>query len=681
MIYHHLMNDAFHSVLQKRFGFDAFRPGQLHALQKLFELGRLLCIQPTGHGKSLLYQLPACLIEGIVLVISPLLALMRDQVDQLNRRFNIPAGSINSDQTVEENEHVRMAAATGQLRILFVSPEQLDQLEKFEFLLTLPLGLIVIDEAHCISTWGHDFRPAYRQIIQLVKAAEQRYPDLKILGLTATAAECVKEDILKQLFSMKRPGYVFRESMDRPNLSLSVQSAKGAASKLVLVKALLNELKGVGLIYCATRENTELVASYLQNEGINATAYHAGLESEDKRRIQQAFLNDTFRVIAATNALGMGIDKPNIRFVIHFDIPGSITAYYQEVGRAGRDGLPAKGILIYDPQDREVQDYFIQSAVPSSEDFDKVLSLPDTQSLTVIKQITGLHPTRVNVIVAELIEQGLITKELLKGKQVYRVKEQSKKPDLSSYDQQKKAKMRELDAMIHYAKQISQCRMALLRTTLGDDEAPICKRCDLCLPATEPRFIQQHLDAANCWLLEQPVLIAASRMFGLSEGLSLLDGKLRSTLFIRFMKLRQEAEELDSELLELLRPHLKKGSVCAVVPLPTRTWKARTAAAQVIANLLEVPLLAEVLTWKTVPDQRQGALLNNDQRKLNVHNKMQAQAPLPIGPLLLLDDYLGSGATIKEAARALRSLGNKDLVLIPLTLAAVKWRLGKSGFI
>jgi ATP-dependent DNA helicase RecQ len=194
-------------------------------------------------------------------------------------------------------------------------------------------------------------------------------------------------------------------------------------------------------------------------------------------------------------------------------------------------------------------------------------------------------------------------------------------------------------------------------------------------------LIQQNVDATTRWLLEQPLPIAASRMFGLSGGISLLDSKLRSSLFVRFMRLRQEAKEPDPELLELLQPHLKKGSVCAVVPLPSRTWKARETTAQAIANLLQVPLLSDLLTWKALPDQRQGTLLNNDQRKINVHNTMEASAPLPDGPLLLLDDYIGSGATLREAARALRSLGNKDLVLIPLTLAAVKWRLGKSGFI
>lgn len=671
----------FHTVLRERFGFDNFRPGQLEALEKLFESSRLLCIQPTGHGKSLLYQLPACILPGIVLVISPLLALMRDQVDQLGKRFGIPSGSINSDQSEEENGVVRSAAMAGELRLLFLSPEQLDQIDRFEFLLSLPLSLIVVDEAHCVSTWGHDFRPAYRQILQLVKAAEQKIPNLKILGLTATAADAAEKDILRQLFSPERPGSVLRESMDRPNLSLSVHPMRGSASKLLLTEQIVNNEKGVGLIYCATRENTEMVARYLQKKGINAIAYHAGIDAEEKRRLQQAFIDDAFTVIAATNALGMGIDKPNIRYVLHFDIPGSITAYYQEVGRAGRDGLSAKGILLFDMQDRYVQEYFIHSAVPDGEDFDKVLEMKDSPTLASIKQTTGLHPTRVNVVVAELVEQGFFAKEKQGGKQVYRKTEKEGKPDLASYDAQRKVKLRELNHMLQYAKDPKECRMAFLRKALGDPLAPICGHCDLCRPALAPLLAQAEIDSTDRWLLENPIPIAAARMAGLSEGFSLLDSKQRSPLFVRFMKTRQEAEEADPELMEILRPHLKKGMVRAVVPLPSTTWKGRARTAKAIADFLQVPLFADLLVWKTPPEHRQGTLLNNDQRKLNVHKKMEAAHTPPEGPLLLLDDYTGSGATLKEAARALRTAGGKELVLIPLALATVKWRLGSIGFI
>ncbi len=449
------MSDRFHTLLKEKFGMEDFRPGQQEAMQALLDKSRLLCIQPTGYGKSLLYQLPSCLLGGITLVISPLLALMRDQIDQLTNRFDIAAASFNSDQTDEENALAKSQVLEGKIQILFTSPEQLDHIDRFDFLLKLPITLLVIDEAHCISTWGHDFRPSYRQIMQFSQALQKLRPELKILGLTATADERVEKDIAKQLSTAS----VWREKMDRPNIHLSVMAVKGIGAKLALCESLLSKLEGHGLIYCATRENAELVSEYLQKQGLSIVAYHAGLESEEKRTIQTGFTQNTYRVIAATTALGMGIDKKDLRFIIHFDMPGSITAYYQEVGRAGRDGLKADGILLYDPADRKVQDYFIDSALPKEEDFQAVLNAVTSSetppNLTLIKRMTGLHPTRVTIVVAELLEQQFLIKESLKGVQVYKILPQNSPLDLSRYSTQHLVKTQELDKIIAYAEEKS----------------------------------------------------------------------------------------------------------------------------------------------------------------------------------------------------------------------------------
>lgn len=669
----------FHAILRERFGFDAFRSGQLDALNALFSSRRLLCIQPTGRGKSLLYQLPACLLDGIVLVISPLLALMRDQARQLKERFQIPAGSINSDQTLEENEAVLQAASNGGVRILFLSPEQLDHVDRFQFFLSLPLSLVVIDEAHCVSSWGHDFRPAFRQILQFVKAAEAKNRDIYVLGLTATAGPRVEEDICKQLFSAEHPGKVLRESMDRPNIALSVLPAHGMASKLTLLEEIVKS-ETSALIYCATRENAELVAEFLRSRGVGAVAYHAGMEPEEKRRIQEAFMRNEFQAIVATNALGMGIDKPDIRLILHFDIPGSITAYYQEVGRAGRDGLDARGILCFDSKDREIQEYFIHSAVPDEEDFNKVLEAAGGIGLVAIKQKTGLHPTRVNVILAELVEQQFLIKKSVDRKQVYCRVEKEGKPNLDSYEQQREVKLRELHAMLRYASDSEGCRMGILRKALGDSKAECCGRCDLCRPNAN---LLQACDAAaiDAWLAARPLSIAGSRTVALSDGISLLDGKLRLPLFCRFMRERQESLEIDPELMLLLQKHLLPLKIRAFVPLPSKTWKGRERVARAIAEKLGVPCYPDLLVWKRAPDKRQGELFNNDQRKVNVEQAMQVEGKIPQGPLLLFDDYTGSGATLREAARAIRIAAGRDVVLIPCTIAVVKWRLGKSGFI
>lgn len=678
------MNNLLHTLLKEKFGMPAFRPGQQEAILALLERNRLLCIQPTGYGKSLLYQLPSCVLGGMTLVVSPLLALIRDQIDQLTHRFQISAASINSDQTEEENAEVCQKLLAGKIQILFTSPEQLDHIDRFQFLLQLPIKLLVIDEAHCISTWGHDFRPSYRCILQFCQTLKEVIPDLKILGLTATADERVEKDIARQLSSEKEPIHVWREKMDRPNIHLSVIPAAGLASKLALCQTLLSQLSGHGLIYCATRENTELVAEYLQKQGLPIIAYHAGLESEEKRKIQAGFSKNAYRVIAATTALGMGIDKKDLRFIIHFDIPGSITAYYQEVGRAGRDGLKAEGILLYDKVDKQIQDYFIDSALPTEADFDVVLKAVNASAeppnLTSIKRLTGLHPTRVVIVLAELLEQHFLKKTSVKGTQVYQIDRQDQLLDLTRYTTQHQVKTEELGKMISYAEQKTDCRMALLRHALGDPSAEACGRCDVC--GKQMPLAATNADMALHWLSIRPVPIAEAKTSRLSQGLSLLDGKLRTPAFARFMRGRAASEEVDAEILSLLLQQISSLAIPigAVVPMPSNTWRARAAFTKALCESLNIPLL-DLLSWETPPEKRQGELLNNDQRHHNVHEKMSACLPakMPAGALILFDDYIGSGATIKEAARCLRK--KVDQPLVPITIAAVKWRLGKSGFI
>lgn len=680
-------------TLHTKFGYKDFRPGQLHAITSLIQNGRLLCIQPTGYGKSLLYQIPAIFLEGLTLVLSPLLALMRDQLLHLNEKFSIPAASINSDQTEEENQTAQLAASNGKIRILFVAPEQLDHIDRFNFLLQLPIAFIVVDEAHCISTWGHDFRPSYRQIIRIIKELEKINPRLKVLGITATANTETEQDILQQLSSVTHPVVVQRASMQRTNIALSIRRSSGIPAKLALVKELVNTLPVGGIIYCATRENTEIVADYLQSEGVSATAYHAGFDPEVKRQIQQTFLANNFRVIVATNALGMGIDKSDLRFIIHFDMPGSITAYYQEVGRCGRDGKPAFGILIYDPADKKIQDHFIDSANPKPTDFQAVLqTLAEAEqapTLMQIKQMTGLHPTRVSVVIAELFEQEFIVKKSRSGKQVYLTTAKKGDPELSRYIKQNHIKTNGLKAMLQYAEQTKNCRMHLLCQALGDTSAIHCGSCDACQPiATSTKTIQN--DHAENWLIKRVVKIDWCKMPNMSEGVAILDGKMRSKLFIDFMKRRNQALPIDKgmmpQLPSLVIKHLqeivKRYRVQAFVPIPSLTWKNRDVVCYWIAEQLKIPVYPDLLSWHNKPDCRQGELLNNDQRRLNVHNKMRARRDkLPQGAVLLFDDYTGSGATLKEAARALREYMSNTIDIIPFTIAAVKWHLGKRGMV
>lgn len=681
------------NTLLSKFGFQDFREGQLHAITTLLKKDKLLCILPTGYGKSLLYQIPACLLSGVTIVISPLLALMRDQINHLNQRFNISAGAINSDQTDEENYHVRQAALQGYLKILFVAPEQLDNVDKFQFLLNLDVQLLVVDEAHCISTWGHDFRPSYRQILHFLHAVHTKTGNVKMLGLTATANSRVEEDICKQMFFSGQEPIVFRQTMDRPNICLSVLKAIGIPAKLAACEDLLSQLKGCGLIYCATRENTELVADFLKEKGLNVVAYHAGYEMDTKCRLQEEFVQDKYKALAATNALGMGIDKGNLRYIIHFDFPGSVTAYYQEVGRCGRDGQEARGVMLYDPSDRKIHGYFIDSALPLPEDFENVIKVVADAiippGLNSIKTLTGLHPTRVTIVVSELIEQGYLAKYSLNGKQVYKTLSKHDKPDLSRYKIQEEVKSKDLKQMLYYGDQGERCRMAFLRTSLGEEHAANCGHCDICLrQSSEVSFPMERIAAISNWLNGRPLTIAPMSREKVSAGISILDGKMRSGLFSDFMRKRAKPAEgimpISEELMKILAMHLKtlvvKHQIGGIVPLPSRTWQGRDQVAAFLASQLGVPVI-DLLFWKENPLKRQGELFNNNQRHDNVHQRMQAsRVHVPRGTLILLDDYIGSGNTIKEGARALRGQLISN-ALVPLTIAAVKWHLGKQGFV
>ena len=695
-----ISDQALRSTLQAQFGFAAFRPGQHTAVKAVLEQGRVLCVHPTGFGKSLLYQLPAVLLEGITLVISPLLALMRDQEQQLGERFGIAAASLNSDQDDAQNAEVRQRLAAGEIKVLFVAPEQLDHVDRFAQLLQLPVALLVVDEAHCISTWGHDFRPSYRQILRFVRTLAKERPAVRILGLTATANQRTEADIVQQLSVPGQAVQVLRESMSRPNIALGVWRGAGVAAKLVACAQWVQELQGCGLIYCATREHAELVAQYIRTQGIRAAAYHAGFAPEDKRELQQAFVKDTYKVLAATNALGMGIDKSNLRFIIHFDVPGSITAYYQEIGRCGRDGLPAQALLLFDPGDLRIQQHFIDAAQPSAGDFDKVLKAVAQASappnITTLKRDTGLHPTRVTVVLAELVEQGQLHKQGGAGGQKYAVTGAAQPADLARYRVQRQVREAELASMRQYAEQDAQCRMELLRRALGDTETAPCGTCSACVPAAARQLAPAQVEAAAVWLARQGAAIAAHRTLDVEAGRALLDGKLRSTLFVELMRQRANGAAatphgVPAPLWTLLQEHLealsKAAPLAAVVAVPSRTWRRRADFLQCLQQACGIPVLADLLVWASPPEHRQGELLNNDQRRFNVHQRMTCQAAetarakIGSGTVILLDDYIGSGHTLKEAARVLRKQLNLPNPIVPVTLAAVKWKLGSAGML
>ncbi len=318
-------------ALQKYFGYSAFRHQQADIIDNILNGNDVLALMPTGGGKSLCYQLPAVMLNGLTIVISPLIALMKDQVDSLNLN-GIPAAFLNSSQTDAEQATITQKLKNNQIKLLYLAPERIFRSGStlINFLRSLPVCLIAIDEAHCISQWGHDFRPEYLMLAGLKK----EFPKIPVIALTATADKLTRKDILEKL-DLNNPSE-FVSSFNRPNITYRVISEKNSFGQLL--DFLEKRKDDSGIIYCLSRKSTEELAADLRDEGYSAQAYHAGMDQADKVRNQEAFLRDEIKIIVATIAFGMGINKSNVRYVVHADLPKNIEGYYQETGRAGRDG-------------------------------------------------------------------------------------------------------------------------------------------------------------------------------------------------------------------------------------------------------------------------------------------------------------------------------------------------------
>ncbi len=468
-------------ALREVFGYPEFRPGQREVIEAVLAGRDTLAVMPTGAGKSICYQLPALLFEqGLTLVVSPLLALMKDQVDALGQA-GVAATAINSTVPREEQRWRLGEAAAGRLRLLYVAPERFDDGGFVAALRGLKVALLAIDEAHCISQWGHDFRPSYRGLGRV----RDMVGGPPIVALTATAYPLVREDIVARL-ALRDPA-VLVAGFDRPNLRLDVVRVRTQKEKAPIIAERLRALgKESAIVYCGTRKKTEDLTDALQRQGVRSARYHGGMEDADRQRIQEAFARDSVRVIVATNAFGMGIDKPDVRAVIHHDTPDSLESYYQEAGRAGRDGAPAECLLLFAPRDRSLHEFFIGQAHPPAErilEIYRALAARGGERLHVRDLSGDDDESGVNAALQTLEASKLVGR---RGQMAWATGAGGEEAlDLAELEAHRRHAFKKLDAMQYYAES-STCLRTRILDYFGDSgHGPACGNCGPCAAPIE----------------------------------------------------------------------------------------------------------------------------------------------------------------------------------------------------
>ncbi len=465
------------ALLREVFGYGEFRPGQPEVIGAVLAGRDTLAVMPTGGGKSICYQVPAMLLEGrLTVVVSPLLALMKDQVDAL-RQAGVAAAAVNSTMPRDEQGAVMQDALAGRIQLLYVAPERFGDGAFMTVLRRANVALLAVDEAHCISQWGHDFRPSYRELGEV----RPRLGNPPIVALTATADPLVREDILARLHL--RDAAVHVAGFDRPNLRFDVVRIKNQKEKAEQMAAKLKTLGAESaIVYCGTRRKVEELTDHLQRAGVKCVRYHAGMEDAERRRVQDAFARDSVRIIVATNAFGMGIDKPDVRMVLHNDMPDSLESYYQEAGRAGRDGAPAECVLYHAVRDRGLREFFIEMAHPQPSvviEIYRGLCGHQGNRTHVRELMTKDDEPGFNAALQVLVDSGLAGKQ---GFMAWATRPDGEADiDTANLEAHREHAIAKLDAMEAYANSRT-CLRARVLDYFGDhDHEPACGNCGPCM--------------------------------------------------------------------------------------------------------------------------------------------------------------------------------------------------------
>jgi ATP-dependent DNA helicase RecQ len=470
-------------VAKKYFGFAAFRPGQEEAIQAVLGGTDSLVVMPTGSGKSAIYQIAGLMLEGATVVISPLIALQKDQIDSINETDEGAAVAVNSSQRVAEAREALEKIEDGRGKYIFLAPEQLHRAETVEALQKAKVSLFVVDEAHCISEWGHDFRPDYMQLGPML----ERLGHPAVLAMTATASAQVRDEIVARL-GMRSPK-VFVHGFDRPNIYLRVDQFETEDEKQQAIVHRVLWAEKPGIVYVGTRKNAEMLMQALDDEGMNAVFYHAGLKAAERRTIQDKFMGGEVDIIVATNAFGMGIDKANVRFVYHYDVSDSLDSYYQEIGRAGRDGEKAEAVLFFRSADIGAQKFRSGEGHLAAQEFEHVAEVIADQEGPVrpeeIADDVDLSDRKLTKVINRLEDVGAVEVLPTGELEINEEADLSRTAEAAAQEQErrKEVKRQRLLQMEEYA-DTSQCRRELLLRYFGDDFRGPCGNCDNCQQQT-----------------------------------------------------------------------------------------------------------------------------------------------------------------------------------------------------
>lgn len=654
--------------LKQTFGLERFYDDQWETIDRILKGERVLLIEKTGFGKSLCFQYPATVFQGTTVIFSPLIALMRDQVKKLNT-LGIAAKCINSEQTPEENTQIIEDAKSGKVKILYIAPERQENSEWIEATRQMNLSMVVIDEAHCISVWGHDFRPAFRRIINLVKLLPTGLP---VLATTATATKKVETDVASQIGGNIS---VLRGNLLRENFKLYVVKVTSEDEKLIWLGQNLEKLEGTGILYTGTRVDTEIYSKWFEHLKFSSIGYNAGLDTNSRIAIENGLMSNKWKCVISTNALGMGIDKPDIRFIIHTQIPQSPIHYYQEIGRAGRDGKPSNIILFYNPEDKKLPEAFIEGGRPSILKYEKVINAIRNEQLgeRELMRKTNLKQTQIRVIKSDLVEQGIIREVTVGRSKLFEYITNAPELNTKVFEELRNTKKADLEQMIQYV-ETSQSRMKFLCDFLGDSTTYNFTNCDntgLNKMTLHPNdeWMQKLQDFREDYF---PNLEVEARGSNIVNGVAASYFGVSNVGAALHRSKYNTKEDFPDFLLKLfLKAYRKKFGqekfdFIVYVP-PTSSGDLVKNFATKLSQVLKFPITHDLVKTRQTKEQKvfENGYLKSD----NVSGAFSFNNPgvLAGKSIILVDDIFDSGATIKELGKLFTNFG--VIKIAPMVIA------------